>query len=1027
MSYDLFISYSRRDNNEGRITEIVERLKSDFKVFAGRNLAPFFDQSEIIGMEDWRHKILKGIKESHLLVACLSPSYLESEYCEWEFNEYIKHEIGHGYFGNGVAPIYFIEVQGWEDKDFEKNCADWIAELRRYQQFDLRPWYYEGEKSLRDASVREHMQQLNLQLKNRIKFGELELKRLGNVDAHNPHFIGRTQELRKLRESIAYSETGILTIIHGIGGTGKTALAVEYSQAYSLEYGGGCWQVRCEGKEDLLTAIASLSAPLGLEFNAEEQRNVDYQFERVMAELHRLAMDNKPHRCLLFLDNIDNPKILEPLQTKRLPRINWLHLIITSRLGSNELGLRKDRIYIPLDELQENDAISLIESYLPGGVFSSKEEYNAASEIVNLLNYYTLAIEIVAVYLGHYAFEVSCREFLIRLKKEGLSSVEMIAEQTNQGILHGEKSLTLTFSETFKHLSENEKLVLIYATQLPPDHIALSWIKKSISETKSEFARDIEPGYPDPWENLLRRLLSLRLLQMTNITDEKNEILVVKIHRIIRELLIDHYAENAQTILEVKLRLGGQLILRSLDLSSGKVIPKSYWELDCLYRSISLWLKNGIFIMQRAASSCCSALRKYGNYISVLELSETTINSCKEQTAPGVSIIWFYNMAGSAALYLGNYLIAEENFIKAKNLLLIKEEDLNDKFDTFSNIGSLYRETNRPEKAHDYSKETLELAEENFSDNPKKLTTAMVNYGLVLQDICNLKDAIPLFQKAIDININQNEDPYIICQDLSTLANALRNADRLDEAEIKANLAYKIMKENNYDKHPIAISIYTNLACIMEDRKKFVQAKHLYKTAHKINLESFGEQSSHLSLTLNNLGINSLLRNEINEAVNILQESYKTEKKNHKPNYQKLAHRALNIAVALMLSDNVTEADRYFKSSWNHKLQMGSHDLLSARIIHIRLAFSFLRNESYDQYLGLLKSLLSLNVLIAPEINIKSSLENAIRLKIKDCPAEKIKIWELALHAINEKICNNSIKEVGFLSNIPENDLNKDW
>jgi len=44
MPYDLFISYSRRDNEQGRITQLVERIKADFAPFAKRELVPFFDQ-----------------------------------------------------------------------------------------------------------------------------------------------------------------------------------------------------------------------------------------------------------------------------------------------------------------------------------------------------------------------------------------------------------------------------------------------------------------------------------------------------------------------------------------------------------------------------------------------------------------------------------------------------------------------------------------------------------------------------------------------------------------------------------------------------------------------------------------------------------------------------------------------------------------------------------------------------------------------------------------------------------------------
>ena len=36
MPYDIFISYSRRDNEQGRITQLVERLQRDFAPFANR-------------------------------------------------------------------------------------------------------------------------------------------------------------------------------------------------------------------------------------------------------------------------------------------------------------------------------------------------------------------------------------------------------------------------------------------------------------------------------------------------------------------------------------------------------------------------------------------------------------------------------------------------------------------------------------------------------------------------------------------------------------------------------------------------------------------------------------------------------------------------------------------------------------------------------------------------------------------------------------------------------------------------------
>jgi hypothetical protein len=230
MPYDLFISYSRLDNVQGRVTQLVERICRDFEQSAKRPLRSFFDVTDIQGMDDWRHRILQGLRESRLLFACISPSYLASEYCQWEFNEYLKHEISRGFVGEGVAPIYFIEVPGWGDNDFEQRCPTWVADLRRRNYFDLRLWFHEGEQALHDAVTQAQMEQLKNQISARIARNKRREQSIGNVDAPNAHFIGRLTELRRLRETVGLGKVGVLTAVHGLGGMGKTALAIEYAQ-----------------------------------------------------------------------------------------------------------------------------------------------------------------------------------------------------------------------------------------------------------------------------------------------------------------------------------------------------------------------------------------------------------------------------------------------------------------------------------------------------------------------------------------------------------------------------------------------------------------------------------------------------------------------------------------------------------------------------------------------------------------------------------------------------------------------------
>jgi hypothetical protein len=236
---------------------------------------PFFDKHEIHGMEDWRQRFLQGLRESRLLLACLSPTYLTSEYCEWEMVEYLKYEIGHLHGFNGVAPIYFVQVPGWEDRDFDKKLRGVGGGAAAAAELRLEAVARAGRGgAARGGGQRADDGAQSADRRNDSPGRAGRSKSLGNVDAHNPHFIGRGANLRMMRENfVKPGQIGVVTAVNGIGGLGKTALAVEYAHAFADEYGGGRWQVRCAGKDDLRLALSELATPMGFEFSDDEKKN----------------------------------------------------------------------------------------------------------------------------------------------------------------------------------------------------------------------------------------------------------------------------------------------------------------------------------------------------------------------------------------------------------------------------------------------------------------------------------------------------------------------------------------------------------------------------------------------------------------------------------------------------------------------------------------------------------------------------------------------------------------------------------
>ena len=63
----------------------------------------------------------------------------------------------------------------------------------------------------------------------------------GNVPARNPGFTGREQLLTAVRNALLSGDRAIVQALHGIGGVGKTQIAVEYAHRFAGSYNLVWW------------------------------------------------------------------------------------------------------------------------------------------------------------------------------------------------------------------------------------------------------------------------------------------------------------------------------------------------------------------------------------------------------------------------------------------------------------------------------------------------------------------------------------------------------------------------------------------------------------------------------------------------------------------------------------------------------------------------------------------------------------------------------------------------------------------
>jgi tetratricopeptide (TPR) repeat protein len=853
MDYQLFISYARSDNRLGHVTELVNSIKQRYEEFAGTALRVYFDIEEIAGMDDWQHRILGALRKSHLLLVCISPAYLKSKPCEWEFNEYLKHEAGRFTGCEGIAPIYLVEVPGWEKSALE--LGPWLTELRRRNHFDFRPWIGEGEHTLRLQAVRVQIEKLRDQVAARIRRGEQAAQSTGNVEPYNPRFIGRTRELSQLREQLALQRVGAMVAIHGLGGMGKTALAIAYAYAFAHEYAGGRWQVSCDGLTDLPSVLLKLQGvrDLAFEFTESERKNSNSQFERLLRELKQRADASEPSRCLIILDNVNRAELLSYNQRKLLPQNDWLHVIATTRLGDPEISnLMGNLTFVPVDEISASDAVDLIERYQPDGAFRNADERLAAGEIVRLLDRFTLALETAALFLGQNR-NVTCRGFLSRLRKQGLRGLDAAAGGAS-ATLHGEQRLSATLQPTLERLSAEEREVLAYAALLPADTIPVLWLRALAAEGCPALGADAEIGDTGPWDRVVVRLSSLRLLQPTGTAGSDEIARLTRIHRLVQELVRRSWTDEERRRYEESFE---SFIATGLQTLHSRTQWSSIaWELDVVAGLAEKWADEHHPQATKLLRYGASGLRAVAHWRRAEQLLRRALDIDEAaQGADPADVISDLNDLGLLLTDIAQFADAEplvrraleiaRSFYGAGHLKIVAP---------LNNLALLLKATDRPAEAEPLLRQALEVIEASDGPNAPEAATVLTNLAALLRGIGRAEDAEVSLRRALAIfETTRGPDHPDFGTCLATFGALLRDTDRLAEAEPLLVRALAIDRASYGYNHPKVAADLTAYALLLEETGRSADAELLMRGALDIDVASYGREHPEVTTDLGNL------------------------------------------------------------------------------------------------------------------------------------------------------------------------------
>src|ERR1022692_1848443 len=195
-------------------------------------------------------------------------------------------------------------------------------------------------------------------------------------DLRNPNFTGREQLLQELRASLSSGLAAAIVPIAGLGGAGKTQLALEYAYRHTADY-DIVWWVRAEDTATLTADYAALANHLGL----PEKDLADQQAAAVAV---RSWLGHNPG-WLLILDNAHSAADCRDY----LPMGAAGHVLITSR--DPNWGAIAKPLRLPV--LARMEGVEFLQKRC------GRDEPAAAGELCEALGDLPLALEHAGAYI----------------------------------------------------------------------------------------------------------------------------------------------------------------------------------------------------------------------------------------------------------------------------------------------------------------------------------------------------------------------------------------------------------------------------------------------------------------------------------------------------------------------------------------------------------------------------------------------------------------------------------------------------
>ena len=300
-------------------------------------------------------------------------------------------------------------------------------------------------------------------------------------------FVGRMADMWRVHSALQADEVSLISGSYGsamaqavgLGGIGKSMLAIEYALRYGSVYPGGVFWLRAHGHDDIesaATRVAELNSQLR-DFATALGASVDGLSPAGVRGVLAQALNASGRSYLWIVDDLPGRLSQEAIDDWLAPSSLGKTLVTTR---SREYGAFGRQVEVGL--LTEADGLDLLQAHRPS---LDREEIEAARGLVRDLGGHALAIDVAGAALAAERGVRSVAEYRETIGRASPDELELAGELAGELPTGHERSITSTLLRSIRALGKHGvdflRIASLLAAEPIPARLAIESLRQADS------------------------------------------------------------------------------------------------------------------------------------------------------------------------------------------------------------------------------------------------------------------------------------------------------------------------------------------------------------------------------------------------------------------------------------------------------------------------------------------------------------------------------------------------------------------